>query len=185
MHERLAVAADRGAIAPSASRGARRGEEGAVLLEFAIVFPLLAMILLAIVSGGTAYNQKLQITHATREGARFAATVPTDQTFSSGTWAGNVQAMVIEHALGDLTGTGTNVCVSLVQGSSHDGTLTAVHSTSTGPCISPQGYPTTANDAGLRVQVTASRPGKLELGPFGLVNFTISSQATAKSEAPL
>lgn len=48
-----------------------RGEErGAALVEAAIAFPLLIMLLFGIVSFGRAYNAKVTLTHAAREGAR-------------------------------------------------------------------------------------------------------------------
>ena len=53
-----------------------RGDDGAALVEFALVFPLLAMLLLGMVTAGFAYNQKLAITNGVREGSRFGATLP-------------------------------------------------------------------------------------------------------------
>jgi hypothetical protein len=76
--------------------------------------------------------------------------------------------------------------VSLVTGSADAGGVTVRSgggfSTSGSPCIPNQNYPVTSADPGLRVQVVASRPGQIELGLFGVINVTLRSEATAKSE---
>lgn len=142
--------------------------------------PVLAMMLLGTVTAGFALNQKQQVTHATREGARYAATVAPGQTFSSGTWAENVRTLVVERSAGDLIA--GQVCVSLVSGS--PGVVVppvAQHSTSGAPCIANQSYPTTSFDSGVRIQVTGTRQVKIE---FMLGNMTrsLTAKATAKSE---
>lgn len=162
-----------------------RAERGASLIEFALVLPLLVMLMLGMITGGIALDNKQQITHATREGARYAAAIPPNQTFASGTWAENVRDLVIERLGADLAS--TTVCVSLVQGS--PGTVVtpiANYSTATGngPCIVGQTYPVTANDGGLRVQVTGSKPAKIEF-LVSTANITLSAKATAKSEQQL
>jgi Flp pilus assembly protein TadG len=152
--------------------------------------PLLVVLLVGMVTGGIAYNQKLQITHAAREGARFAATVSPTQTFTNGgTWAENMRDLVVERSAGDLTA--SQVCVSLVKGSTGDALqpLTVYNSSSNYstsgvvPCISPQTYPLSGTDSGLRVQVTVQRPGSIETIFFPDVEFTMTSSATAKSES--
>src|SRR4051794_16935709 len=94
---------------------ARRGERGAVLVEFALILPVFMLLMIGLFSGASAYNQKQQVVYAVREGARYAATVPKDQTFASGTWASNVRDLVVARSTGDLTN--AQVCVSLVTGS--------------------------------------------------------------------
>lgn len=154
------------------------------MVEFALVFPVLVLLVLGIFTGGLAYNQKLQLTHSVREGARYGARVPKTQTFASGTWATNVRDLIIERAAGDLTGPGVTVCVSLVQGSPATVVAPAASFTTNGtaPCAAGETYPTTATDNGRRVQVRVSRPGTIELGVFPPVNFTITAAATAGAE---
>jgi len=48
-------------------------ENGASAVEFAIILPLLVVLIFGIVEFGIAYNNYLAITHAAREGARLAA----------------------------------------------------------------------------------------------------------------
>ena len=50
-----------------------RSEEGVVAVEFALVVPLLLMILFVIVEFGYAFNAQISVTHAAREAARTMA----------------------------------------------------------------------------------------------------------------
>ena len=49
-------------------------EEGAALVEFAIVSILLFTLLFGIIEAGWGFNQQLEVRHGAREGARLAAT---------------------------------------------------------------------------------------------------------------
>lgn len=156
------------------------------MVEFALVLPLLTVLLVGTMSAGLALNQKQQITHAAREGARYAAAIAPGQSFASGTWAQNVRDLAVERSAGDLVA--SEVCVSLVQGS--PATVVAPASTystaaGNGPCIPGQTYPVTTNDTGLRVQVTGARPASIELVVFGRMSLTLSAAATAKAEQKL
>lgn len=159
-----------------------RDERGVALVEFALIFPLLAMLLFGMISAGLALNGKQEMTSATREGARYAATVPAAQTFTTGTWASNVRDLVVERSNGGLKA--SDICVSLVQGA----TATVVSppgnfSTSGSPCIAGETFPVAPGDPGRRVQVTASKPAEIQLVVFGSYNFTIDTQATVRSES--
>ena len=50
-----------------------KNENGASAVEFAIILPILVILIFGIVEFGIAYNNYLAITHAAREGARLAA----------------------------------------------------------------------------------------------------------------
>lgn len=167
-------------------RGCSAGDDGAALVEFALILPLLVMLLLGLFSGGLAYNQKLDLTHATREGSRYGATIPTTQVWSDGgTWQSNIRQYVVERAPDSITP--GQVCVALVQGPTPSvvgGRTTKSDGT---PCLSDDPYPSfnATNDTGRRVQVQVQRPGTIELGVLPPVNFTISSRAVTKSETNL
>jgi Flp pilus assembly protein TadG len=51
----------------------RRDERGAAAVEFALILPLLLMFVFGIVEFGRAYNARIELTAAVREGARAAA----------------------------------------------------------------------------------------------------------------
>jgi len=50
-----------------------KNEKGASAVEFAIILPILIMLIFGIFQFGIAYNNYITITHAAREGARRAA----------------------------------------------------------------------------------------------------------------
>jgi Flp pilus assembly protein TadG len=49
-----------------------KGEEGAAAVEFALLLPLLVLLLFGFIQFGIAFNTKIQATNAAREGARMA-----------------------------------------------------------------------------------------------------------------
>ena len=51
----------------------RRDERGAAVVEFAIVLPILVLFIFGIVEFGRAYNARIELTSAVREGARAVA----------------------------------------------------------------------------------------------------------------
>jgi len=52
--------------------------EAAALIEFAVALPLLVVLIVGIFDFGGAFNLKQELSNAAREGARFAATQPTN-----------------------------------------------------------------------------------------------------------
>jgi Flp pilus assembly protein TadG len=54
-------------------RSRKASEDGVIAMEFALLAPLLLMLLFAIVQFGRAYNVKVELTGAVREGARVLA----------------------------------------------------------------------------------------------------------------
>jgi Flp pilus assembly protein TadG len=56
----------------SLRRSPRRDESGVALVEFALVLPLLLVLLLGILDFGTAFNYWIDETHLANEGARWA-----------------------------------------------------------------------------------------------------------------
>jgi Flp pilus assembly protein TadG len=54
-------------------RDKMRGQRGQTMVEFAIVLPIFLMLLLGIAQGGIAFNNYIQLTDATRAGARYGA----------------------------------------------------------------------------------------------------------------
>jgi Flp pilus assembly pilin Flp len=56
-----------------------KNENGANAAEFAIILPILVVLVFGIFQFGLAYNNYITITHAAREGARKAVVDPTDE----------------------------------------------------------------------------------------------------------
>jgi Flp pilus assembly protein TadG len=150
-----------------------RGEHGASLVEFALLLPLFMMLLLGMLSGGQSYNQKLSLTNAAREGARYGATLSTSSLTGSA-WGAAVKSVALERASGDVTESASNtdqgVCVALVgadgttvlqDGSSNDYRYKTSTWTDSPPANNCFADNLTA-DTGCRVHVLLSRKGKIE-----------------------
>lgn len=58
-------------------RKARRNDRGVAAVEFALVLPLLVVLLFVIVNGGLIYLDRLHLQSAARDAARIASVEPT------------------------------------------------------------------------------------------------------------
>jgi Flp pilus assembly protein TadG len=123
----------------------RINERGSSLIELTIALPILLALAFGIVTFATAHEQKVSLTNAAREGARYGATLPY-----SSTWATQVENVVTASATGDLAASapGRFVCVEVYDGSTWQGN-------NGGACFTDG-----LTDA--RVQVLARRTGSLE-----------------------
>ena len=96
-----------------ASRPRRvRGENGAAAVEFALVLPILVIVVLGVITGGMSYSNAIGVENAVREGARFGATGDVSQL----SWTNDVITRVRGTQFDDgLTpqDSGTSVCVQL------------------------------------------------------------------------
>jgi len=91
-------------------------DAGAALIELAMVLPLIVMLILGMVSAGIAFNNQLALTHAAREGGRFAATLPVTNFANMNAWLDAVAIGVVNDSTGSL-GPGVPghfVCVAFV-----------------------------------------------------------------------
>ena len=104
------------AIARSTKRCRATQDDGAVLVEFALVLPILAMFLFGIISAGMAWNQNLALAHGERVAGRYAATLPTRNYTSLDDYLDAVATRVVGASEGSLdTGvSGRVVCVAYV-----------------------------------------------------------------------
>jgi hypothetical protein len=152
----------------SRPRGER--ERGAALVEFALVMPLLAMLMIGTVSGASAWNQSQSLGQASRVAARYAATLPRPADDEDrDDWLDDVVDRAVAAADGTVDDgvAGRAVCVALVdpQGSAPDDTFSrrlnaaGVRTSDDTECFDDgQGALTT------RVQVVLARDGILDLG---------------------
>lgn len=95
-----------------------RHDRGAVAVEFALVLPLLVMLLLGVTTAGLAFNQAIALSNGVREGSRFGASTIAD-TGASGitaaewqTWADQVIARSRE-SMTDSSSGQVSVCVMI------------------------------------------------------------------------
>lgn len=100
-------------VGTASIRRARRcqGDEGAVLVEFAILTPLLFLIIFGIIEFGWAFYQDLDVRHGSRETARLVAVNYKQAPADSGT----TQTNEIIAAACDRMDAKTNVSVTLAR----------------------------------------------------------------------
>jgi hypothetical protein len=144
------------------------------------------MIVVGMFTGGLAWNRKLAVTNAVREGSRFGATLSVaSSTCTSGTagtvdcWLSQVADVTQSSSEGELGSTVTtrNVCVAYISTT----TTRSVTRTSTGDSYANSSCFTDGRtDA--RVQVKASRSSTVEFILF-TVTPTLSSQSVTRFEA--
>lgn len=80
--------------------GNLRSERGAIAVEFALVLPLLLMIIFAIIELGHAYNVQISVTHASREAAR---TMAVEQVWADAVTAARLSSPTLDPASLSLT----------------------------------------------------------------------------------
>jgi len=151
-------------------------------------------------SGGIAYNRKLVLTNAVREGSRYGATLPVAAApCSSGVpincWLAQVAEVTQKASEGELSSaSGWKVCVAYVPAAADAGDKRRkLERTPASPdfftTVPPSTLPAaTCFDDGLqdtdrRVQVTAEKAGKLQY-LVSSTNLTLQSRAVTRFEAP-
>ena len=151
-------------------RGRGEGDRGAAVVEFAIVLPVLLILLLGMVSGANAWNQSQSISHGAQLAARFASTLPLPtNTDDMDDWLDEIIDRSIAASAGTMdAGTaGRAVCVAYVDpaGAAPDKTASrridaaGNRTLGTTECFA-DGQGTTAK----RVQVVMERSGTLDIG---------------------
>ena len=159
-----------------------RRDRGAAIVEFALILPLLSMMALGTLTAGIALDRKQEITNASREAARFGATVAENEctvpaNCSGFTWAGLIQAIAVERSNGAVTA--LTVCAALVEGPGiAPVAIDATHTTAggTNPC-----FVDNSTDSGKRVQVRITRSDKMQAVLFNK-DLNLSSSAIARFE---
>ena len=117
MHKTWSASGGREIVADGGTQPrARPRDRGAALVELAFALPLLVMLIVGMVSSGIAFNHQLALTHAAREGGRYAATLPVTNFGSIDAWLADVVAQTEADATGTLASTapGRYVCVAYV-----------------------------------------------------------------------
>ena len=149
----------------------QRDERGASAVEFALVVPLLCMLLFGMISTGMTVSDHLSATNATREGARYGAATDV----SSSTWASSVKQRVKQVYFNEgETVTDDQICVKLVTASG----ATPAQSLGT-HCGTAPSTPAGMAAGSCAVLVWMERPAEIEL----IVVPSLSLHIGAKSVA--
>jgi Flp pilus assembly protein TadG len=169
-------------------RAPPRHARGVVAVEFALVMPLLVMLLLGIVTAGLTYSQGISLSNAVREGARFGA---TGDATAPATWSTDVVSRV-RMTQGDDTASGTAICVQLWKASSTGGaavlnSTTCDQGTFGSPALSASDAsfpvaPTAVPANTCIVQILAARKYSILLGVFPSLTGTMKRGAVARYE---
>ncbi len=150
--------------------GERRSERGAALVEFALVLPVLMMILLGTFSGAVAWDQSQSLGQGARVSVRYASTVPLPATDAEmAAWLDDIADRAVEASAGDMAVgvDGRAICVAYVDpaGAAPDETVSRR--------INAAGVATSGVDwcfddgqgvTDRRVQVVLERDGYLDVG---------------------
>lgn len=165
-----------------------RRERGSVAVEFALIVPILTMLLLGITTAGITYSHGIAVANAVREGARFGAT--GDATVP-GTWAGDLITRVRAMEFDD-TGN-TAVCVQLWKGTAAAGSAVpnstmCDQGTYDAPALSTAdaSFPAVPSSgltsAACVVRVLAARKYVITLGVFPSLSGTLKRGSVARYE---
>lgn len=94
-----------------------RREHGASAVEFALLVPVFFTLALGIISGGIAFDRNNMLIHASREAARYAATLPVEGTGAvPNAWFDAVATVATGAADGNLGTTvpGQRACIAYI-----------------------------------------------------------------------
>lgn len=165
-----------------------RRQAGAAAVEFALLFPLFVLIVFGIVDMGFAFNQKINLTQATREASRYGATLSVLASHKTGstldgtvtTWLESVQQVVLSAGGSDLDASRPNryVCVAYI--STTDSVTQSLTLGTGGPSSSSPCYSDGRSDD--RVQVVVRSDTALDFLLFG-GSITVGSESVTHFEA--
>ena len=156
-------------------RGLRRSrsEKGQALVEFALVLPVLMLIVLGIIKGGALYNNYLQLTDAVRTGARQLA-IERGQTSPCGDAANEAIS-----SAGGLTP--ASISISMTENPEATGDPVGATYSTTGPPMGTGACPFTLV-SGSAATLTATYPCDLGLLGISFSPCTLSATATERVE---
>ena len=145
------------------------------------MLPVFFMVLLGMFTGGLAYSRKSSVTEATREGARYGATLPLSAAATTDAWLQRLAAITVSSSDGELAPaeSGAAVCVAYVPAAGPARRLQRVGGTDTfsdATCFSD------GRTGETRVQVVGQRTSKLEVLVWSR-DLTLVSRSVARFEA--
>jgi len=153
------------------TRLVRRTDRGAAAVEFALVMPLLLMLLFGIITTGLTFSDHLSATNAAREAARYGAAANE----GSASWATSVRDRVKEtYFNAGETVTDAQICVRLVQSNGTVAQQWAGTSCGTAPAL-----PASMTSGSCAVLVWMTRPQTIQLLVFPDLDFDIKAESVA------
>jgi Flp pilus assembly protein TadG len=162
------------------------GDRGAVVVEFALVMPILAMLLFGMLSAGMAWNHNLALAQGARVGGRYAATLPTTNYSTMDDYLDAVATRVVAASEGSLATsvTGRMVCVAYVHPSGTttlDQTRSRTETTSGVTRANTSCFSDGQASSDQRVQIVAERQVTFETGLWSQV-ITLHQQLAFRYE---
>jgi Flp pilus assembly protein TadG len=160
----------------------RRSERGAAAVEFALVVPLLLVLLFGTVTAGMAYSDHLGITNAVREGARFGSAMPYQQAaplpvITPAQWADSIRTRVQQVYFNAGSSITTDqICVKLVD--STDTGVTGASALGTQCGVEPT-LPSGMTTGSCVVKVWVSRPESIQLVIAPTLSFNIGAKSVS------
>ena len=106
-----------------------RDDRGVVLVEAALIFPIVFMFVFGLVTFGLALGQRNSLENAARESSRFGATRPVSVVKD---WLDAVHGVAVSAATGEMDAGVSDryICVALVGTDDHDGRRESIGSAS-------------------------------------------------------
>lgn len=155
-----------------------RSDRGAVALEFALLLPLFLMLIFGVVSTGLAYNDKLSVANAVREGARFGSSIDYSNP-GGGTWADNVQQRVAQTYFNGTLNP-TDVCVVLRNSAGGQVAAPTMEAASCSDGSDPEpSAPSFVPSGSCVVKVWLDKDETMTLGLLPSIHFTIGAQSVS------
>jgi Flp pilus assembly protein TadG len=185
-------------VAGARLRRALRRADGAAAVEFALLIPLFAMLVIGMISAGFAFHAWLSVTHGAQESARFGATLSIQAGGgSTDAWLATVAGRAFDASnLGTTAQAtpGSVVCVAIYSPSNKfPVTVTPVRSVvytaSAGGVVTPA-FASGSTCPGMAaaganvdyVQVSVSKPADFNY-VFGATTINVTGKSTSRYEA--
>lgn len=153
------------------SRRSPRSDRGASAVEFALVVPVLLVLLFGLITTGMTFSDHLSATNATREAARYGAAADV----SSASWATSVRDRLKQvYFNSGVTVTDDQICVRLVPAS---GTTHAEYAGAN--CGAAPALPANMTAGSCAVLVWMKRPQTIRLIAFPDLTFDTKAESVA------
>lgn len=152
-----------------------RDQRGASAVEFALIVPIVILLLIGTVTTALVYSDHLAVTNAVREGARYGSAA---NILDSG-WATSVRDRVkqVYFNANGVQPSDNEVCVKLVDSSGSQ--VASVASWTGSSCGSAPAVPSSMTPGSCAVLVWMQQPETIQLAVFPSLHPTIGGEAVA------